>query len=84
MPWPGSIGRCLQAGVGDFVAVTADVADSFAGDLLAPLLSEVRSMLQAGRLGKLTLVFRDGLQVQMNRIDHFKIWRRMSSLLQRA
>lgn len=83
-PWPGSFAQCLEIAGGGFVAVAPDVPDEFAGQALCVTLTELRSMLRSGRLAKLSLIFHDGLEASLKRLDGLKFWRRVSPLLEGA
>ncbi|MFQ5982562.1 MAG: hypothetical protein ACE5KS_04220 [Woeseiaceae bacterium] len=66
-PWPGTIDRCLDIAVKDFVVVTPE---SEAGeDALASYFAELRQFLKAGRLRRLLLIFRDGLTAEVGCIS---------------
>ncbi len=76
--WPGSLAACV-AGADSFVAVTpcgdnaAEAAESY--------LDELRMHLARGRIARLTMLFRDGLQAEMRGRDRLRIWRRSAAHL---
>jgi hypothetical protein len=76
--WPGSIGACLAAASGSFVAVVPAADDP---PLLESLLAELRAALHAGRLARLRLWFRDGLHAEVLRAHRRRVWRRQNALL---
>jgi hypothetical protein len=76
--WPGSIGACLDATSGGFVAVVPQADDP---PLLESLLAELRAALRAGRLARLSLRFRDGLHAEVLRAHRRRVWRRQNALL---
>ena len=77
-PWPGNIADCLEASVAGFVAVTP-VADD--PELLESCLLELREALNSGRLSRLTLMFRDGIEAVVERSHAWRVWRRDTGLL---
>jgi len=76
--WPGSIADCLEASVAGFVAVIP-VADD--RDLLEKCLLELREALTSGRLSRLTLMFRDGIEAVVKPSQAWRVWRRDTELL---
>jgi hypothetical protein len=81
-PWPDSFEQCLEIAGNRFVAVIPDVSHEIAGQALSANLTELRSMLRRGRLATISLVFRDGLDARLTRLDNLKIWRSVSPLLE--
>ena len=77
-PWPGSIEECLDASVAGFVAV---VPDEDKPELLECCLRELRDALVSGRLSRLTLMFRDGIDAEVKLADRWRVWRRSAALL---
>lgn len=80
--WPGSIAQCLQASVAGFVAVVPE-SDRDA-DLLQICLGELRAALATGRLNRVILLFRDGVEVDIVKRHSLRFWRRSSPLLDAA
>jgi hypothetical protein len=76
--WPGSLAACVAA-ADSFVAVTP--CDEYAAESAESCLDELRMLLKRGRLARLTLLFRDGLQADMRRRDRLRIWRRNAAHL---
>ena len=76
--WPGDIASCVEASVAGFVAVLPDKDDPV---LLDNCLRELRVLLRSGRLSRLTLMFRDGIEATVERSHRVRVWRRSSSLL---
>lgn len=76
--WPGDIPSCAQASVAGFVAIVPDEDDA---DLLQRCLSDLRDLLHAGRLSRLTLMFRDGIEAGVEAGQRWRFWRRRSELL---
>lgn len=78
--WPGTIRNCLEQSVAGFVAETPVFDES--PDLLESCLLELREALRCGRLGSLTLLFRDGVRAHVRRSNAVRVWRRKSRLLE--
>jgi hypothetical protein len=78
-PWPGNFAECLDFALKDLIVMTPEENDD--GDVLARYLDELREHLRKGRLDRLVLLFRDGLTVELGRLDAFRFWRRTSTLL---
>lgn len=76
--WPGDIRSCVDASVAGFVAVAPEVDDC---GLLEQLLGELRAELSSGRLSRLTLMFRDGIEATVLPGHRLRWWRRQTSLL---
>ena len=72
--WEGDFGRCLDVAVGDFIVV-ADEADA---SLVIEHLQELRRMLADRRISRLSVLFGDGLNIQLDRLSKFRFWRRTS------
>lgn len=74
--WPGGLGDCAaasaRAGDSAFVAVPPAVGDTEG----APHVDRLRKLLMRGEIGRLTLLFRDGLRFDMTRRDRLLFWRR--------
>ena len=91
-PWPGinrlgengadGISRCLEASVAGFVAVVPESPND--AENLHGCLRELRRALRAGRVSRLTLMFRDGVKVDVVDEDRLCLWRKNSPLLQTA
>ena len=77
-PWPGTIAECIESSDAGFVAVTLEGDGS---EVLESCLRQLRQALRSGRLGKLTLIFRDGVRVDMRRSHALRVWRRKSAVL---
>lgn len=73
--WPGSLDACLDRGDPAFVATLA--AD--AGDPDA-VLHTLRLALDGGRLRRLILLFRDGLNATLTRRHRLRFWRGSTAL----
>ncbi len=78
--WPGDIRRCLQKSVGGFVADIPWDADD--AEMLEQSLLSLREALRRRRLGRLVLLFRDGIRAEVLRSHARRVWRRNSLLLQ--
>jgi hypothetical protein len=78
--WPGTIGACLDAAPGGFVAAVP-VGSGGRGDLYSELRA-LRDALRSGRLRHAVVVSADGIRATLRRSDRWRIWRRLSPLLQ--
>lgn len=82
--WTGKFAQCLDLAVGGFVVITPDARntrDAAGNDRLADYLRQLREHLRRGHINQLTLLFRDGLCVEISRFDLLKFWRRRSPFL---
>ena len=77
--WPGTIGACLEAASGGFVAAVPAAQEG--GAALNDDLQALRDALRSGRLSHAVLFSADGLCATLRRSDRFRIWRRTSGLL---
>jgi hypothetical protein len=76
--WPGTIGACLDAVSGGFVAeVPAGVDDAGA---LGSHLRVLRDALRSGRLSHVLIISADGIRATLRRSDRYRVWRRASGL----
>lgn len=78
--WSGDFRRCLRIASGGFVVATRQAGASRAADLTGKMLTQLSELQRAGRLSRLTLIFRDGLKAELRRYDRLRFWRRASSL----
>ncbi len=76
--WPGDIASCVEASVAGFVAVVPAKDDP---ESLDSCLRELRGLLNSGRLSRLTLMFRDGIEATVETSHRLRVWRRASSFL---
>ena len=51
---------------------------------MASWLENLRVILKRGDLGQLTLLFRDGLKIELKKRDALRFWRKVSPLLMEA
>lgn len=77
--WPGSISACFDKAGDGFVAVVPD--EGMDGDLPARALTDLRDLVETGRIARLHLLTDDGLRVTVRRRDRYRFWRRESRLL---
>lgn len=78
--WPGSIGACLDATPGGFVAAIPTQAAQGAG--FQEDLAALRDALRAGRLEGARLISADGIRATLRRADRLRIWRRAAAELE--
>ncbi len=79
-PWPGTIGACVDAAPGGFVAVVPAVSD--AGGALESELAALRDAFRSRKLTSAVLISVDGVRVTLRRSDRFRVWRRTARLLE--
>jgi hypothetical protein len=79
-PWPGTIGACLDAAPGGFVAVVPPVNDASA--TLESELAALRDALRRGTLARALLLTADGVRATLRRSDRLRVWRRAARLLE--
>jgi hypothetical protein len=77
--WPGDIPSCVAASVAGFVAVVPEQDDPA---VLERCLGDLREQLRSGRLSRLTLMFRDGIEATVEPGHRRRLWRRQSELLE--
>lgn len=79
-PWSDGFDACITLAQQGFVAIIPELA---AGQTESPdrYLQQLKGLLAAGKIGRLTLIFRDGLRADMKASDAYRFWRRESSLL---
>ena len=77
--WPGNIGACIDGAGPGFVAVAPEQDDA---GVLERCLGDLRDLLRSGRLSRLTLMFRDGIEATVDPGHRWRIWRRRSELLE--
>jgi len=70
---------CLGSSPQGFVAVV----DEKPTEGLSAYLTALAGLLKRGKLQRLVVLFRDGLKVELDRVDRLKVWRGMSPLLTR-
>jgi hypothetical protein len=51
---------------------------------MASYLEQVREILKRGDLHRVTLLFRDGLEIDIEKRDAYRFWRKVSPLLKEA
>ncbi len=78
--WPDGFDSCVALAQKGFVAITPESA---AGLAVSPdhYLRQLKGLLAAGKIGRLTLLFRDGLRADIKAGDAYRFWRRESQLL---
>jgi hypothetical protein len=74
--WPGDIAACAESG--GFVATVPGKDDTA---VLEACLGELADLLHAGRLRRLVLLFRDGVEASLERRHRWRFWRRGSEYL---
>ncbi|MCH8101408.1 MAG: hypothetical protein IIB74_13375, partial [Proteobacteria bacterium] len=82
--WEGNFDDCLNKAADGFVAVVPDEIDYAQPEAMATCLENLRVILRRGDLRALTLLFRDGLKIEVEKKDAFRFWRKVSPLLMEA
>ncbi|MGI9249201.1 MAG: hypothetical protein ACR2QI_09320 [Woeseiaceae bacterium] len=77
--WPGDMDQCIDASEGNFVAVVPEFEEDLV--FLQDCLQKLRAALRGKRVGRLTILFRDGLRADVERSHALRFWRRNSPLL---
>ncbi len=67
-----------------FVAVMPEFAPEVTAQNMTDYLGKLRQVLDRGNLRTLTLLFRDGLSVEISRWDSLRVWRPLSPLLKKT
>ncbi len=79
MDWGADIEK-MNSG---FVAVVPDLPPDEAGRAMVDGLKRIKRMLTRGTIRSATLLFRDGLSIEIKRSDTFRIWRGESPQLRK-
>jgi hypothetical protein len=82
--WRGNLDEALSIAPDGFVAVAPDGIDSTHPEVMAECMEDLRVMLKRGDVRRLTLLFRDGLKIVLERKDAFRFWRKVSPVLMAA
>ena len=79
--WPGDFKDCVALAQNGFVAVVPEPTAN--GDAESPdrYLQQLKELQSTGKIGRMTLLFRDGLRADINAKDALRFWRRESPLL---
>jgi len=76
----GDIDSCIECSASGFVAVLPGAVTGISINV-ADTLERLRRGLQSGAIGRLSLLFHDGLRVDLTRRDLLKFWKRPSAFL---
>ena len=79
--WTDNFDQCLSIAPDGYVAVAPDELDFAQPSILANHLENLRVVSNRGDLRKLTMLFRDGMNIEINNNDALRFWRRISPLL---
>jgi hypothetical protein len=82
--WPGDFDDALSIAPDGFVAVAPDAMDTLQPEAMADCLENLRLIVKRGDLRKLTLLFHDGLKIEIGKTDAYRFWRKVSPLLMDA
>ncbi len=80
--WTEDFEQALSIAPQGFVAVAPDETNPARRDTMTDRLDRLRVVLKRGDLARLTLLFRDGLSIEIETSDVFRFWRSVSPLLQ--
>ena len=76
--WPGNLAECAESTAAGFVAAVPEQDDAA---LLEACLAELEGLLRAGRINRVVLMFRDGIEASVERRHRWRFWRRGQELL---
>ncbi len=79
--WKGNLDEVSDLAPDGFVAVAPQEPATAPPEVITECLESLRVMLRRGGLLKLTLLFRDGLRIEIEKNDAFRFWRKVSPLL---
>jgi hypothetical protein len=82
--WDGDFGHIRKNAPSAFVAVMPESSAEVSAPALKDCFDQLRQMLVRGVVNSLTLLFRDGLSIEISRRDVFRFWRSPSPLLRKA
>ena len=82
--WQGDFDEILGLAPDAFVAVVPDDPEHSQPESMATCLDNLRKVLQRGDLHELTLLCRDGLEIDIGKSDAYRFWRKVSPLLMEA
>ncbi len=79
--WKGNFEGVSDFAPDGFVAVAPQELDFAPTDAITDCLESLRVVMKRGDLAKLTLLFRDGLRIEIEKKDLLRFWRKVSPLL---
>jgi hypothetical protein len=79
-PWSDNFEACLELAANGFVAMAPEDGGKDA-ETIDHYLHQIKSLMASRKIAHLSLLFRDGLRVEMKPIDACRFWRRESPLL---
>ncbi len=79
--WTDDLDEALELAPDGFVAVVPAETAAPGQQAISDLLERLRLVLKRGDLSRLTLLFRDGLSIEIASSDRYRFWRRISRLL---
>ena len=80
-PWPKGFEPCIQRAKNGFVAVTPEIKVDGQPEAPDRYLYGLKNLLKSKKIKRLTLLFRDGLQIDLRNRDVYRFWRRESRQL---
>jgi hypothetical protein len=82
--WNESLDEALSIAPDGFVAIVPHETRLTQPEAMATCLENLRVILKRGDLRQLTLLFRDGLKIELEKRDALRFWRKVSPLLMEA
>lgn len=80
-PWTDGFKACLEFADSGFVAITPERQLDGEPEPPDAYLRQLQKLMERKKIKRLSLLFRDGLRVDINVADAYRFWRRKSSLL---
>ena len=80
-PWPKNFESCTRLTEDGFVAVTPEITVDGQPEAPDRYLQELKDLLKSKKINRLTLLFRDGLRIDLKARDAYRLWRRESAQL---
>jgi len=79
--WSGDFNDCVALAQSGFVAVVPEPTANDDAESPDRYLQQLKALQSAGKIGRVTLLFRDGLRADVNAKDAHRFWRRESLLV---
>ena len=79
--WSGDFKDCVALAQNGFVAVVPETMANGNAESADRYLQQLKELQSAGNIGRMTLLFRDGLHADMYARDALRFWRRESPLM---
>ena len=76
--WSGNFEEFAELAVAGFVAVSPNTPKAGSAESITSYFAQLRRLYASGNLRRMTLIFRDGLTVEIRPRDRFRFWCRIS------